>query len=72
MPHVKSSAITKVDYDEEGRLLRVTFTGGKAYAYLRVPPEEYDALMAAPSIGIHVNRRIKPNYEVTEVVSATR
>lgn len=64
MPEVSSSAVRRVDYDEESRELYVTFTDGDKYAYLNVPLDVYDELLDAPSVGAYVNRRIKPHYEV--------
>ena len=70
MPEVSSSAVRRVDYDEESRELYVTFTDGDKYAYLNVPLAVYGELLDAPSLGAYVNQRIKPYYEVRLVAPA--
>jgi hypothetical protein len=67
MPAVSSSAVKRVDYDEENRELLVTFIDGDSYAYQNVPLHVFDELLSAASIGAYVNRRIKPNYEARQV-----
>lgn len=63
-----SSAVEHFGYDPKRRELTIRYTGGRSYAYLQVPKEEYEALRRAPSLGIFVNRRIKPRYEFKEIV----
>jgi hypothetical protein len=65
MPAVDSSAITSVDYEARARRLRVTFVNGRTYAYDRVPPAVYAALMSAESKGAFFNRRIRDAYPTT-------
>ncbi len=48
---VESSMIHAVGYDPERRLLEVVFNSGRVYCYEDVPPEVYEALMAAESKG---------------------
>ena len=48
---VESSMIEAVGYDADTRTLRVVFNGGKIYTYERVPPEEFEGLLAAESKG---------------------
>lgn len=48
---VESSMIHAVGYDPERRLLEVVFNSGRVYCYEQVPPEVYEALMAAESKG---------------------
>ena len=62
MPKVSSSAVERTHYDEESRTLDIWYSGGARYSYLGVPREVYAALLAAPSIGAFVNRKIKPHY----------
>lgn len=62
MPKVSSSAVEEVDYAPSARVLDIKYKGGERYSYLKVPRREYEALLAAPSIGAFVNQRIKPNY----------
>lgn len=61
---VASSNIETIGYDEDTRVLAVTMKdGGRAYHYQNVPPEAHSALMAAPSIGIHIHEHIKGKYD---------
>jgi len=62
MPKVDSSAVDAVEYSDEGRALDIWYKDGDRYTYFGVPREVYEALLAAPSIGIFVNAEIKPNY----------
>lgn len=62
---VGSSAIDFVRYDLPRRVLEVGFREGRTYAYVGVPPRAYAALLAAPSKGAFVNRRIKGRYPFT-------
>ena len=64
MPYVTSSVIARVEYDADAEELLVWFveTGGP-YAYLDVPEDVYEALLAAPSIGAYFNSKIRERYE---------
>ena len=62
MPEVSSSAVDRVDYNEETGTLDIRYSGGDRYSYFDVPREIYEALLAAPSIGAFINAEIKPNY----------
>jgi KTSC domain len=62
MPVVRSSVIHAFGYDAQERRLRITFTSGKAYIYLEVPPEVYDAFLAADSKGEFFNEEIRDQY----------
>ena len=57
---VKSSLIRAVSY--EGDTLEIEFVGGGTYQYFNVPLMEYEALMAAPSVGKHFTSRIKGKF----------
>ena len=59
---VSSSAIASVGYDERKSLLEVEFRGGAVYDYLEVPPKVWEALLAAPSKGRFVSRRIRDRF----------
>jgi hypothetical protein len=67
MPHVESSVLTFVQYDDEARALDITFTSGKIYRYRDVPAEIYDELLEADSKGGYFNERIKDQYLHSEV-----
>jgi hypothetical protein len=58
-----STVIEHFDYDEVTRELHVTFVGGGAYTYYRVPKSVYSALRAATSKGRFLNMFIKDRYD---------
>ena len=62
MEPVQSSNISFLGLDAETGKLRVQFSTGVTYEYPDVPQAEYDALVAAPSIGSHFAKYIKPNH----------
>ena len=61
---VASSVIAEVRYDDEQELLEVLFHNGRVYRYLDVPPEEYEALVGADSVGKYFNQEIRTRYDV--------
>ena len=67
MTPVSSSAVDKVGYDAPRRLLRLMYTNGRVYDYFDVPPNIYDELLQAESVGEFVNLEIKPHYDYCEV-----
>ena len=67
MTPIHSAAIARTGYDAARHILRLEYTSGRIYDYLDVPPEKYDQLLNAGSIGEFVNQEIKPNYECSEV-----
>ena len=61
---VDSTAVDAIGYDKNKHELYVLFRGSqKAYTYFDVPPEEYEDLKTADSVGNYVNLNIKPNYD---------
>jgi two-component system cell cycle response regulator DivK len=68
-PEVDSAAVDRVEYDPEVRALDVWHSGGSRCRYVDVPPEIYQALLEAASIGGFVNAEIKPVYAAEEVSS---
>ena len=48
MPKVESSAIRRVEYNQQTFQLYVTFVSGKHYVYADVPAELYAAFLDAP------------------------
>ncbi|HEY1710253.1 MAG TPA: KTSC domain-containing protein [Rhizomicrobium sp.] len=73
MPIVDSGALVAVDYDEERKVLRVTFRGSnKTYDYLGVPPADYAALMASASRGAWFNNHIRDRYRFERVRGPVR
>jgi hypothetical protein len=67
MPHVHSSMMTFVKYDDDACELDITFTSGKTYRYLDVPLEIYDGLLDAESKGEFFNNNIKDSFVCSEV-----
>ena len=70
----ESRSIAVAAYDRDERTLRITFEPGnaehrgRAYDYLKVPPDVVDEFLDADSHGQFVNWRIKPNYDYREVM----
>jgi hypothetical protein len=64
---VQSTSIASMGYDPRDRVLEVEFINGGVYEYLGVSPEEYRALLAAPSRGAYLNRVIKRKYEYRKI-----
>jgi len=59
MQRVASSNIDSVGYEENGKVLTVQFKNGGSYQYTGVAPQQYQALLNAPSIGKHLSTHIK-------------
>jgi hypothetical protein len=72
MPHVQSSVMTFVKYDDDARELDITFTSGKTYRYLEVPSDIYDGLLDAESKGEFFNDNIKDEFVYCEVRSRSK
>lgn len=62
-----SKVLKSVGYDEATGTLEVEFKNGGLYEYVDVPPEEYLALMSAPSKGTYFGERIRDRYSFTRV-----
>ncbi len=56
---VTSSQIESLGYSDVSRQLRIQFLKGGLYSYDNVSQEEFDALVAAPSVGSLFQRTIK-------------
>ena len=59
---VSSSNIASVGYDTDSSTVYVTFLNGSTYAYKGVPPQEFENLKTAPSVGSYLNRNFKNVY----------
>jgi hypothetical protein len=67
MPHLQSSALMSVSYDEVRHALRATFReSGRTYVYDGVPQELYDALLFADSVGAFFNTHIRDHFAFRE------
>lgn len=58
-----SSTIKKMSYNEETKVLTVTFTNDKRYEYYNVPSEVWDLTANVDSIGRFMGSNIKGFYE---------
>ena len=59
---VQSSTIAAIGYDLETKTLHIEFRSGHVYEYDDITPETHEALTAAPSIGAHFGRHIRPHH----------
>ncbi len=59
MKPVSSRNISAVGYSPETKTLRVAFHSGSVYTYEDVDAEKHAKLMAADSVGSHLNAHIK-------------
>jgi hypothetical protein len=62
-----STAIRSFHYNPDTEKLRVVFISGLVYDYKKVPQEEYDAMKAAYSKGIYLNKHIKTKYAFEKI-----
>jgi hypothetical protein len=60
---VTSSNLKSVGYDRARRVLEIEFQNGRVYRYHDVPPEEYEELLKAPSLGRYFNDNIRDGYQ---------
>jgi len=66
MPHVMSSAISRIEYTPPTRELHVVFTTGRSYIYFAVPAEVYHQFIRSASKGEFFNAMIRDRYEFEE------
>lgn len=59
---VSSSNIASIGYDEATQTLEVEFLDQSVYQYFNVPPNTFEALMAASSHGVFLNANIKGQF----------
>jgi hypothetical protein len=62
-----SSVVAHFSYIPETGVLRVRYTSGVVYDYLKVPPEVYDSMKAAFSKGTYLNKYIKGRFAYRKV-----
>lgn len=66
MSAVKSNQIAEIGY--EGDTLAVRFKhGGTLYHYHGVSPDDFSKLQAAESMGSHLHKHIKGNFEFSKI-----
>lgn len=61
MQPVKSSNILAAGYDEETKTLAVQFSTG-TYFYQGVERVDFEAMMAAPSVGVHHAKHVRGKF----------
>jgi len=64
---VDSSSLESVGYDVSTHVLEIAFRNGGVYQYEDVPPEVFEDLMAADSLGRFFTARIRPRYSYHRV-----
>lgn len=64
---VESSSLASVGYEPSSLDLEVQFHHGAVYIYSDVPPQVFDALMAAESKGRFLNSEIRDVYQCFKV-----
>jgi hypothetical protein len=64
-----STVIAAIAYDNERRILRVTFVSGLVYEYMEVPEEVYTAFRSSGTKGIFLNREIRNKYTYKKVIA---
>jgi hypothetical protein len=64
---ISSSNISELGYDEDRRILEVLFHGGSVYQYFDVPPQIYNELRQASSVGQYINANIKGHFRYARV-----
>jgi lysyl-tRNA synthetase class 2 len=67
MPFVESTAIERIDYNTEKRLLFVTFTSSRRYVYFDVPSSIYRRFLESESQGRFFNSHIRDHYDFREL-----
>lgn len=64
---VTSSNIAEIGYDEGQRVLEILFSNGSLYQYFDVPPQIFNELMQASSVGKYLNSNIKSHFRYARV-----
>jgi hypothetical protein len=62
MPYLTSSCIDRVVYDNDTRIMKITFTSGADYTLRGVPEHHYRGLITAHSPGAYFNTHLKGKY----------
>jgi hypothetical protein len=57
-----STGVRSLGYETDTRALDVEYPSQETYRYFEVEPGEFLELLQAPSLGTHVNTRIKPRH----------
>lgn len=69
VPKERSSQVAAYGYEPASKTLAVIFRrgAGHVYHYADVPQEKADGLSTAPSLGIYIDRVIKPSHPFTKL-----
>ena len=59
---VTSTTLKSVGYDPQTQTLELEFDSGSVYQYDNVPPEVYQGLLEADSLGRYLNENIDKSY----------
>lgn len=59
---VEAANITEIGYDKQRKIVYLRFKNGMLYIYRNVPPDEFENLKNAPSLGSYINRKFKNVY----------
>jgi hypothetical protein len=62
---VKSTSISHVGHDPATSTLSIRFSSGDTYQYQGVSAADHANLIAAPSIGSHFQRYVRPKFKGT-------
>jgi hypothetical protein len=62
-----SSVVSKISYNPETAILRITFVSGMIYDYKDVPEEIYYAMKTSGSKGAYLNQHIKNHYKFEKI-----
>ena len=65
---VQSEMLNRVGYDPAVWILEVVFHTLDHYRYFKVPPDEYEGLMSAESIGQYMQKHIIGRYDYERVI----
>jgi hypothetical protein len=64
---ITSSSLASVGYDGRQAVLEVEFHSGAVYRYYAVPKRLFQDLLAAPSKGGFLNRRIRDRFRYARI-----
>lgn len=67
MENVVSTNIAQLGYDQEDKVLYITFNSGHEWAYEGVPEDVYENLRDAGSVGGYFARAVKGRFTGREV-----
>jgi hypothetical protein len=64
---INSNMVEAIGYDPDYYILQVVYTGGKTFEYADVPPEVWEELYNAESVGNYLMNNIMDNYQESEL-----